>query len=189
MTFEGFNALNPGATRNVVLVDFADGASATVIDDIAAANYSPPGSMPTPTSIRALERVTAAPFLFAGVVGLLLVIGSAFVTATSARARRRDLVILRVLGSNPRQARAVVHWQASLAAMTITVLGIPFGVVLGRSIVRTLTDTLGIVPGSEKPLGMIAAAVVLALIVANVFALVPARKASHGRIDRLSADG
>ena len=188
MTFEGFQALNPDATRNVVLVNFDDGASEGVIDDVAAANYSPPGSMPTPTSIRALERVTAAPFLFAGVVALLLVIGSAFVSATSARARRRDLAILRVLGSNPRQARAVVHWQASLAALTITVLGIPIGVVLGRSIVGILTDALGIVPGSENPLALVAAAILLAVIVANVFALLPARRASHDRIVHLSAD-
>ena len=68
MTFEGYQAMNPEATQNVVLVNFRDDAPASAVDEVAAANYSPPGSMATPTSVRALERVTAAPFLFAVVM-------------------------------------------------------------------------------------------------------------------------
>ena len=153
-----------------------------MIDEVAAANYSPPGSMPTPTSVRALERVTAAPFLFAAVMALLLIIGCAYAAATSARSRRRDLAILRALGSNGRQARAVVHWQASLVAMTITVIGIPLGLILGRSIISSLTDALGIVPGADNPLVVIATGLVLALVIANALAFIPA--AEHARPDR-----
>lgn len=188
MTFEGYQALNPEATQNVVLVNFGDGANAALIDEVAAANYSPPGSLPTPTSVRALERVVAAPFLFAAVVAVLLIIGSAYVSATSARSRRRDLAILRAIGSKPRQVRAVIHWQVSLVALTITLFGIPLGVALGRSIVRSLTDALGIVPGFESPVAVIAATVVLALTLANLLAVLPARRAAHDGVLQLSAD-
>lgn len=188
MTFEGYQALNPEATQNVVLVNFDEGAGEAVIDEVAAANYSPPDSMPTPTSVRALERVSAAPLLFAAVVAVLLIIGGAYVSATSARSRRRDLAILRALGSKPRQARAVVHWQVSVVAVTIAVFGIPIGVALGRTIVRWLTDALGIVPGSENPILVVGTAVLLALVIANLLAVLPARRASRDGVVQLSSD-
>lgn len=188
MTFEGYQAVNPEATQNVVLVNFSDDAPATAVDDVAAANYSPPSSMITPTSVRALERVTAVPFLFAVVMAVLLVVGSAYLAAASARSRRRDLAILRALGSNRRQVRAVVHWQATLVALTIAVIGVPLGLAAGRSIVRVLTDALGIVPGSNSAAMVIVGAVVVSLVVANVLALLPARRAAHDRITDLSAE-
>ena len=188
MTFEAYQALNPEATQNVVLVNFSDDAPATAVDEVAAANYSPPGSMSTPTSVRALERVTAAPYLLAVVMTLLLVVVGAYLAATSARSRRRDLSILRVLGSNPRQVRAVVHWQASLVASTIAVIGIPLGIALGHRIVALLTDALGIVPGSNNPAIVIIGAIVVTLLVANVLAFVPARTAARDRIVHLTLD-
>ena len=123
-------------------------------------------------------------------MALLLIIGCAYGAATSARSRRRDLAILRALGSNGRQARAVVHWQASLVAITIGVIGIPVGLILGRSVVGSLTNALGIVPGSNNPLVVVVvvAALLLALVIANALALVPARRASRDRIAQLSAD-
>ena len=188
MAFEGFQRLNPGATQNIVLVDLEDNARPSVVDEVAAANYTPPGSMPTPTSVRALERVAAAPFLFAAVMALLLIIGCAYAAATSARSRRRELAILRLLGSNRRQARAVIHWQATLVGLTIAVIGIPIGLILGRAIIDSLTEALGIVPGSDKPLAL-ATGLVLAPLIANVLVYVPARRAARDQIGQLSASG
>jgi putative ABC transport system permease protein len=188
MTFEGLRKMNPEATQNVVLVNFADDARATVTDDIAAANYTPPGAIALPTSVRALERVTTAPFLFAVVMAVLLIIASAYAAATAARSRKRDLAILRALGSKARQTRAVVHWQATLVALTVAVVGIPIGLVLGRSVMGSLTDALGIVPGAENPLFLVVAALVLALLVANGLVLLPARRASREGIVELSVD-
>ena len=51
----------------------------------------------------------------------------------------------------PRQLRAIVHWQATLVALAILVIGVPVGIVLGRWIVQQLTGTLGIVPGVDLP--------------------------------------
>jgi ABC-type lipoprotein release transport system permease subunit len=172
----------------VVLVDFRDGAPGSAIDAVAAANFSPPGALTTPTSIRALERVTAAPLVLGAVLALLLVAGGGYLLATSVRSRRRDLAILRALGSDSGQLRAVVHWQASLVAAMVLIVGVPLGIILGRWVVTLLTNALGIVPGADVPLLILAAAVVTALVVANALALLPARRAAHVRIDRLSLD-
>jgi ABC-type lipoprotein release transport system permease subunit len=188
MTFEAYHAMNPTATENVVLADFRDGAPPSAIDAVAAANFSPPGALITPTSVRALQRVTAAPLVLSVVLGLLLVVSCAYLLATSVRARRRDLAILRALGADDRQLRAVVHWQASLVAAVILIVGVPFGIVLGRWIVMLLTNALGIVPGADVPVLVVAAIIVAGLLVANALALLPARRASQVRIAQLSLD-
>ena len=182
MTFEGYQALNPSATQNIAFVDFRPGAPDRTKAELAEANFSPPDALVVPTSVRALGRVTAAPFLLAAVLALLLVVGCAYLLATSVRSRRRDLAILRALGSNSRQLRTAVHWQATLVAAAIVVVGLPLGVVVGRRVVSLLTTALGIVPGARaagrppaprRRRG--------AVLIANGLALLPARRAAPGR--------
>ena len=188
MTFETYQALNPSATQNIALVDFRQDASARSKTGLADANFSPPDALIVPTSVRALGRVTAAPFLLAAVLALLLVVGCAYLLATSVRSRRRDLAILRALGSNSRQLRTAVHWQATLVAAAIVAVGLPLGVVVGRRVVSLLTTALGIVPGAEQPVGLLLLAVAGAVLIANGLALLPARRAARVGIAQLSLD-
>jgi hypothetical protein len=188
VTFATFRAMNPTATKNVLFVDFRDGAPRSLVNAIAADNYTPPGAVVTPPSVRALERVTAAPFLLAAVLTLVLTTGSAYVLGSSFRRRRRDLAILRALGSNSRQIRGVVHWQSSLAAIIILVPGVPLGVLLGRRVVALLMDALGIVPGADVHTLGIAAIVGAALLAVNTLALPAARRAGRVRMADLSVD-
>jgi ABC-type lipoprotein release transport system permease subunit len=104
------------------------------------------------------------------------------------RARQQDLAILRALGSNTRQLRATVHWQATLVAAAIVVLGVPAGIALERRVVTLLTNALGIVPGAELPIGVLLLLVAAALLVANALALLPARRAARVRLTQLSLD-
>ncbi|MEP7201797.1 MAG: ABC transporter permease [Ilumatobacteraceae bacterium] len=138
--------------------------------------------------MRALERVTAAPLLLGAVLALLVVVGCAYTLASSIRARRRDLAILRSLGSNDRQLRAIVYWQASIVAAMIMVVGVPVGIVVGRSIVSLLTNALGIVPGAEVPVLLVIAAIGAALLVANAIAVLPAHRAVRTRVAQLTLD-
>ena len=188
MTFEGYQALNPSATQNIALVDFRPGAPDRAKSELAKANFSPPNALIVPTSVRALGRVTAAPFLLAAVLALLLVVGSAYLLATSVRSRRRDLAILRALGSNSRQLRTAVHWQATLVAAAIVVVGLPIGLAAGRRVVSLLTTTLGIVPGAQQPVGVLLLVTVGAVLIANGLALLPARRAARAGITQLSLD-
>ena len=135
-----------------------------------------------------MERVTAAPFLLAAVLTLVLVTGSRYVLTSSVRTRRRDLAVLRALGSDTRQMRAVVHWQSSLAAMIILIPGVTLGIVLGRRVVALLMNALGIVPGADLEMLGIGAIVCVALLVANALALQPARRAARLGMAQLFLD-
>lgn len=188
MTFDGYAVLNPTATKNVMIARFREGAPADVAAAVAAANFSPPGTLVTPTSVRALQRVTAAPFLLAVVLVVLLTVACAYLLATSVRARWHDLAVLRALGSDRRQLRAIVHWQAVVISAIAIVFGLPSGIVFGRLIVQLLTDTLGIVPGARVAPGEVGVVPLLALAVVNLLALVPARRAAHTDVARLTLD-
>jgi hypothetical protein len=179
VTFDAYRAMNPAATENIALVNFRDGTPQAVIDAVVEANYTPPDSVIKPTSVRALERVAAVPFLLGALLTVLLFVSSAYLLATSVRGRRHDLGVLRALGADERPLRSVVHWQATLVAVAITVTGIPLGIVGGRWVVSLLTDALGIVPGVEVPVAGVAGGLVASLVVANVLALGPARRAAR----------
>ncbi|HSB84710.1 MAG TPA: FtsX-like permease family protein [Ilumatobacteraceae bacterium] len=189
MTFDGYAALNPTATQNILFVNFRDGAPANAADHLSAAIYfSPPDALTKPTSVRALQRVTAAPFLLGIVLTVLLVVGCAYLLTMSVRARRRDLAVLRALGANHRQLRAVVHWQATLTTLFVVAVGVPIGVVAGRWVVRLLTDALGIVPGASVPMLLLLGIVAGALLLANLLAVGPARQATRASVAQLTRD-
>lgn len=188
MTFDGYAALSPTATKNVLLMNFRDGASADVAARMQAANFTPPDAVVTPTSVRALQRVTAAPFVLALVLTVLLAVSCAYLLTTSARARRRDLAVLRALGSDSRQLRAIIHWQATLVAGLVVLVGLPLGVILGRWIVRLLTGTLGVVPGAQVPSLLVAGIVAVAGFTANLLAVMPARFAARTTVRELMLD-
>jgi putative ABC transport system permease protein len=180
--------LNPTATENIVLVDFRAGAPPSVAEAVQQANFSPPGTLLKPTSVRALQRVTAAPFLLAIVLTVLLIAAGAYLLTTSIRAAHRDLAVLRALGTNRRQLRAIVHCHACLVAAFVAIVGVPAGVILGRWVVRLITDALGIVPGAETPPLLMLGLVAAVLVVTNVLALLPARRAAGVRLALLSRD-
>jgi hypothetical protein len=53
---------------------------------------------------------------------------------SSVRQRRRDLALLKTLGFTKRQLAAVVAWQSSVAAIIGVCVGLPLGIVAGRSL-------------------------------------------------------
>jgi ABC-type lipoprotein release transport system permease subunit len=188
MTFNGYRTLVPSATKNVLIVRYRDGASSDFATTIGNAIYSPPGALVTPTSVRALQRVTAAPFALSVVLAVLLVVAGAYLLATSVRARWHDLAVLRALGSDRRQLRAIVHWQSMVVVIVALAIGIPLGVVAGRLVVGSLTDALGIVPGSSVPLPMVGLVIGGSVLIANLLAVVPARRSANADVARLSRD-
>ena len=132
--------------------------------------------------------MTAAPFVLAILLSAFLAIACSYLLTTSARSRGRDLAVLRALGSDSRQLRAIIHWHASLVAGLVVLVGFPAGVILGRRVVALITTALGIVPGAEVPTIGSAMLVVLAVLTANVLALMPARRAARQSVRRLMLD-
>jgi len=188
MTFPAYAALNPAASQNLLTVNYGPNAPADASDAIAAANFSPPGLLKPPFSVSALQRVTAAPFLLAIVLLTFLVVASAYLLPASVRARRQDLGVLRALGCDGRQLRAIIHWQTILASVLVLLVGVPTGIVAGRWVVKRLTQALGIVPGAVVPLWSIAALAVGVVVAANVLAVIPARSAARTATTSLLRD-
>jgi len=188
MTFDGYAELSPTATKNLLFVNFRAGAPADAANVVAAANFSPSGVLEIPTSVRALQRVTAAPLVLAIVLAILMIVACAYLLATSVAARAADLAVLRALGCDRRQLRAIIHWQAMLVTALVVVVALPAGLVLGRLVVQLLTNALGIVPGAEAPVLLLLSVPVVALVTANALALVPARRAARANIAQLTRD-
>ena len=71
--------------------------------------------------------------------------------AASVRRRRRDLALLKTLGFTQKQLAAAVAWQATVAAITGVIVGIPFGIVIGRELWTLFAHNLNAVPDPSVP--------------------------------------
>lgn len=106
-------------------------------------------------SMRAGPVLLAASIAAAGLVGLVLALRRA------ARVRRRELAVLRALGSDRGDVRAGLRWQAVTLAAVALVVGMPAGVVGGRMAWRSFATGLGIASTPHVPfLPLLVAAVV-----------------------------
>jgi hypothetical protein len=99
----------------------------------------------------------------------------------SVRRRRRDLALLKTVGFTRRQLSATVSWQATVAVAIGTVIGIPLGIVLGRSLWDVFAHALDVVPQPAIPASTVLLVAVGALVLANLVAAIPARQAARTR--------
>jgi len=96
----------------------------------------------------------------------------------SVRRRRRDLALLKTLGFTRRQLAATVAWQASVAVGIGTVVGIPIGIVVGRTLWDVFAHQIDAVAAPFVPALTIAAVGVGAVLLANLIAALPGRLAA-----------
>ena len=107
----------------------------------------------------------------------LVTIGNTLVSAV--RRRRRDLAVLRTLGFVRRQVSAVVAWQATTVALIAIAIGLPLGAAAGRSVWTLVTDRLGLAPDAVMPAGLLFVLARVALVAANLVAVIPGLLASR----------
>jgi ABC-type antimicrobial peptide transport system permease subunit len=142
-----------------------------------------------PTDVVSYAKVRAVPSVLAAVLAVLaaLTVGHALIVAI--RQRRVDLAVLRALGFTQRQVGSTVAWQATTVAGLAAALAIPLGLVAGRAAWSAVAHQLGIVDIVVVPVVVVVLAVPVSLLLANVVALVPARRASALRpADALRAE-
>src|ERR671910_25269 len=137
--------------------------------------------MDAPKSFVNLARVDAFPAVIAAFLVLVAAVASGHALVTSVRRRARDLALLKTLGFVGSQVRATVAWQATTLAAVGLVLGIPAGLVIGRSAWVIVARRLGIDDHILVPWLAITLAVPAALVVANVIAAIPGRRAARIR--------
>lgn len=99
----------------------------------------------------------------------------------SVRRRRHELALLKTLGFTRRQLAAVVAWQSSIAVGIGTLVGIPVGVVVGRSLWDLFAHAIDAVPQATVPTLRVVLVAVGALFLANLVAAIPARQAARTR--------
>jgi ABC-type lipoprotein release transport system permease subunit len=132
-----------------------------------------------PTEIDRVRRIDGLPVALAVFVSVVAVVAVGFALVTTVRRRRRALAVLKTLGFARRQVRATVAWQATTVVAVGLLLGIPLGLVAGRVVWSMVADQLGVSNDPTWPVLGIALLVPSALLLVNVVAALPARRAAH----------
>jgi len=98
---------------------------------------------------------------------------------SSVRLRRRDLALLKALGFTRRQLAAAVAWQSTIAVGVGVVVGVPVGIVVGRVLWNLFADELHVLARPTIPVASLVLVAIGALLLANLVAAVPGRRAAR----------
>jgi len=171
---EGWNLavlLAPGGDRTATLAS---------LRTISGAN-GPPKGPTVPAEIDRVRQIDGLPLVLAGFVTVVALVAVAFALVTSVRRRRHEFAILKAIGFSRRQVRATVAWQATTVAAVGLVVGIPLGMVTGRFVWQAVAEQLGVASDPNWPVLGILILVPASLLVVNLVALLPARRAASTR--------
>jgi predicted lysophospholipase L1 biosynthesis ABC-type transport system permease subunit len=146
----------------------------------------PPGSCVVtsdqrPDDIRNYSRVRDTPLVLGGVLALLAVGTLAHVLVTAVRRRRRDLAMLKTLGLVRRQVLSVVEWQALSLAAVALLIGVPLGLLAGRSAWVLFASSAGLAPAASIPVALVLLIIPATLALAALAAAWPGRAAARVR--------
>jgi hypothetical protein len=167
---------------NFVLVRYRPGtnlgASAAHLTAVATAAgcpapYCPAVANQRPKDIEDYTRIRNTPAVLATLLAVLGVATLAYALVTSVHRRRRELAVLKTLGLRRPQVLAVVAWQASALTMIALVVGLPLGLVAGHWAWAAFADTVGVSSDASIPWLWVGLAVPIAVVLANLIALVP----------------
>jgi ABC-type lipoprotein release transport system permease subunit len=132
-----------------------------------------------PAEIDRVRRIDGLPVALAAFVAVVAVVAVGFALVTTVRRRRRALAVLKTLGFRRGQVRATVAWQATTVVVVGLVVGIPLGLVAGRFVWGLLADQLGVSGDPTWPVLGIVLLVPSALLLVNLVAALPARRAAR----------
>jgi ABC-type lipoprotein release transport system permease subunit len=132
-----------------------------------------------PPDVQNLAEIGRLPDVLAAFLGLLALSALLHGLVATVRRRRRDLGVLRAVGLTPREARGSVV----TAALTITaiglVFGVPLGFALGRLVWTAVAGATGVAGDPAVPWLGLVVVVPAALLAALAVAIVPGRRASR----------
>ncbi len=132
-----------------------------------------------PAEIINYRSMGTTPAILGSALAAGAVVALGLTLVASVRRRRRDLALLKTLGSTRRQLASVVAWQSSVAVLIGTVVGVPLGIVLGRVLWTLFANEIHAVPSPSVPALSIVLIAVGALVLANVVAAIPGRLAAR----------
>ncbi len=171
-----------GLQTGGIRVSFASGPRGKAALDRYLAAYAPITTEPVaPTSLVNFGEAVNFPLIF----GVMLAVSGAATLAhllvVSVARRRREVGLLKVLGFVNGQVVSTVSWQATTLAFVGVVVGVPLGLVIGKTVWDVFANNLGVVPVTVVPALLIVAITVGVLVGANVIAIAPALAATRSK--------
>ena len=134
-----------------------------------------------PPELTNLRNVRPVPRLLATFLAVFAAAVIALVLGASVRRRRRDFATLRALGMTRGGTRAILNMQGTAIAVGGLVVGVPLGVALGRTAWRLVTERVPLDFVGPLPLAAVVVLAVGALVVVNLLAVLPGRRAARLR--------
>jgi hypothetical protein len=176
----------PGPDAVLVRLDEGDAAPGLrSLRQIARATSTPADygvsvlSVQRPAEIVNYRAMGTTPAILGAILAAGAVVALGLTLLASVRRRQRDLALLRTLGFTRRQLAVTVAWQASVAVGIGTVVGIPLGIVAGRSLWDLFANEISVVPSPAVPVTAVVLIAVGAILLGNLVAALPARMAAR----------
>lgn len=136
-------------------------------------------SVVRPVQIVNYRSIGSTPIFLALGLAVGAVVALGLTLTSSVRRRRRDLALLKTFGFTQRQLSAAVAWQATVDAMVGIVVGIPFGIIMGRELWTLFARNINAVPDPTVPVLSVILVGVGTLIFTNLVAVLPGRSAAR----------
>ena len=181
--------LPPGP--NAILIRFRPGISASqgsksiqhAVDEAGGGGGNSPGNLinpvERPAQIVDYRSLGNTPIELGAVLsgGALVALG--LILLTSVRRRRRDIALLKALGFSRRQVIATIAVQSTIAVGLGAVVGLPLGILVGRTLWDLFANSIHAIPHVVVPTATLLIIAAVALVMANVIAALPARLAAQ----------
>jgi predicted lysophospholipase L1 biosynthesis ABC-type transport system permease subunit len=129
--------------------------------------------------VQQLVELDRLPWVLAAFLVAIALLAVGHLIVLSVRRRAHDFAVLRALGCTPRQVDRIVAWQATMLAVVGTVIGAPLGIVLGRFVWTRVADAYGLRTDTAWPWIAMAVALFGTVMLANVIAWLPGRRAGR----------
>lgn len=136
-------------------------------------------SVQRPAQIINYRSMGLTPLLLAVALAVGATVALGFTLVASVRRRRRELAVLKALGFTPGQLQWSVLCQSAIVAVVGVLIGVPLGLALGRWLWTLFADQIGAVPAPVIPVGSVALACLVALVLALGLSAVPGRIAAR----------
>jgi ABC-type lipoprotein release transport system permease subunit len=132
-----------------------------------------------PPELQNLRRVRSMPTVLVLFLVLLAISTLAHVLVTTVRRRRSEFAVLRTLGFTRRMTVGLVATHGTAVGVVGLLVGIPLGVMAGRLAWSWVTEEVPLVYSSPVTVAALLLAVPATLLVTNLVAALPGRRAAR----------